>query len=140
MHFNPNQAREIIMKHYMQPNNRENLDPNQETKTYFSNTCSDKLDLQLYWDGEILKDAKFQGNGCAIFVASTDIFLSLIQNKTKTEITELAKLFNKFVNQEELSQTKINQLENLWVFYNVKTHLNRVACATLTSNTFINEK
>ncbi|WLP85933.1 Fe-S cluster assembly sulfur transfer protein SufU [Mycoplasma seminis] len=137
MHFNQNQAREIIMDHYMNPTNKRQL--TQEFETYFSNTCSDKLELSLTWeDGKVTK-AQFNGHGCAVFVAATDIFLGLIVGKTKEQIKELVKLFTKFVNQEDLTQDELESLGDLRAFYNVKTHLNRVACALLTPNTFLND-
>ncbi|SJZ40791.1 Fe-S cluster assembly sulfur transfer protein SufU [Mycoplasmopsis verecunda] len=137
MHFNQNQSREIIMNHYMNPDNKVKLEEN--FITCYSNTCSDMLQLQTNWDNDILLDAKFDGHGCAVFMASTDIFLSLIKSKTKSEIKSLVELFTRFVNQEKLSDSEIEQLGDLKAFYNVKTHLNRVACALLTPNYFLND-
>ncbi|MHA3826148.1 iron-sulfur cluster assembly scaffold protein [Mycoplasma sp. BRA285] len=136
MHFNQNQAREIIMNHYMNPVNKVALEDN--FITCYSNTCSDKLELKVTWENDKVTQAQFNGHGCAVFMAATDIFLSLIQGKNKEEIALLVDLFTKFVNQEDLGDDQIASLGDLWVFYNVKTHLNRVACALLTPNTFIN--
>ncbi|WP_416754975.1 iron-sulfur cluster assembly scaffold protein [Mycoplasma sp. 654] len=137
MHFNQNQAREIIMNHYMNPTNKITL--NGDFMTCYSNTCSDKLELQVNWENGKVSQAKFNGHGCAVFIAATDIFLSLIVGKTKQEIAALVDTFTKFVAQEPLDEASIASLGELWAFYNVKTHLNRVACALLTPNTFINE-
>ncbi|MFV8400875.1 iron-sulfur cluster assembly scaffold protein [Mycoplasma sp. 2634B] len=137
MHFNQNQAREIIMNHYMNPSNKVALSDN--FITCYSNTCSDKLELQVTWEDDKVLQAKFNGHGCAVFMAATDIFLDLIIGKTKAEIATLVDTFTKFVSQEPLDEDAIASLGELWAFYNVKTHLNRVACALLTPNTFINE-
>ncbi|WP_426460934.1 Fe-S cluster assembly sulfur transfer protein SufU [Mycoplasma hafezii] len=138
MHFNADEARKTIMNHYMKPTHKHNLTVG-NFQTTFSNTCSDKLELELQWDNDVLVDAKFNGHGCAIFIASTDLFIDLIKGKTKAEIIELSTLLKQFVNQEEISEADINKLEQMWVFYNVKTHLNRVNCALLTSNTFLKD-
>ncbi|WP_036452815.1 Fe-S cluster assembly sulfur transfer protein SufU [Mycoplasma buteonis] len=139
MHFNPDLARKTIMQHYMKPQHKAQLEEGKFSTT-FSTTCSDKLELEINLDeNNKITVAQFNGNGCAIFLASTDLFLDLIIGKTIAEAIELATLFNKFVNQEELSETQIEKLGSLWVFYNVKTHLNRVTCATLTSNQILND-
>ncbi|WP_117275660.1 iron-sulfur cluster assembly scaffold protein [Mycoplasmopsis edwardii] len=137
MRFNPNEAREIIMNHYMKPDNKEAL--KDDFITSFSNTCSDKLDLALSFDNDVLKDAKFNGHGCSVFLASTDILLNILKGKSKSEINELLVLYERFLNEEQLSDEEINSLGELWVFFNVKKHLSRMACALLTSKTIINE-
>ncbi|MFV8481983.1 iron-sulfur cluster assembly scaffold protein [Mycoplasma sp. SK341A] len=137
MHFNQNEAREIIMNHYMNPVNKVAL--NGDFITCYSNTCSDKLELQVTWENDKVTQAKFNGHGCAVFMAATDIFLSLIVGKSKAEIATLVNTFSRFVAQEPLEEAAIASLGDLSAFYNVKTHLNRVACALLTPNTFINE-
>ncbi|MEA4134386.1 SUF system NifU family Fe-S cluster assembly protein [Mycoplasma sp. 2704] len=137
MHFNQNEAREMIMEHYKNPVNKKDLDD--KFQTHYSNTCSDKVQLDIQWENDKIKEANFNGIGCAIFVASTDMFLSLIKNKTKEEVSNLISLFEKFVNQEQLSHEQITKLENLWVFYNVKSHLNRVNCALLITKAYQDE-
>ncbi|TDV23041.1 nitrogen fixation NifU-like protein [Mycoplasmopsis mustelae] len=134
MDFNPNQARESIMSHYMHPQNKDsNLN---EYQTFFSTSCSDTLKIQLTWEGEVLNDAKFDGNGCAPFVAATDMFLNLVKNKTKTEIKELATLFSNFVKGQQLNESELQKIKNLWVFYNIKSQPNRISCSLLITQVF----
>ncbi|MCU4706331.1 iron-sulfur cluster assembly scaffold protein [Mycoplasma sp. CSL7503-lung] len=135
MRFNPNIARELIMSHYTKPNNKTELQG--EFQTCFSTTCSDKLNIQTEWEDDKLVDVRFNGHGCAVFMASTDIFLDKIKGLSLNEIKELTLLFEKFVNQEQLSDEQINSLGDLWVFFNTKTHLNRVVCALLTPKYFL---
>ncbi|QCZ36568.1 iron-sulfur cluster assembly scaffold protein [Mycoplasma nasistruthionis] len=132
MHFNPNEARELIMNHYSKPQNKTTLESDFET--FFSTTCSDKLMLKATWKDNVLQDVSFDGHGCAIFMGATDIFLNIIKGKTQQEINDLAMLFDRFVNLKELSDSEIQSLGDLWVFFNVKKHLNRVNCALLTPN------
>ncbi|WP_025755549.1 iron-sulfur cluster scaffold-like protein [Mycoplasmopsis cricetuli] len=136
MDFNANKAREIIMNHYLNPKNKIALDP-EKYLTIFSDTCSDKLILKTNFQNEILKEVNFDGHGCAIFMASTDIFLTLIKNKTKTEIISLINIFTNFVKQNKINEKEFKQLGDLWVFYNVKTHLNRLVCALLITKAFV---
>ncbi|WP_027120979.1 iron-sulfur cluster assembly scaffold protein [Mycoplasma leonicaptivi] len=132
MRFNPNQAREIIMNHYLKPQNKTNLLNPQ--LTFYSSSCSDKLILDFKWENEILQDIKFDGNGCSIFLASADIFINQIIGKNYLEITNIIQNFEDFLNFNEIEVKEdfdFEKLGELWTFFNVKKHLNRVNCAML---------
>ncbi|EIE39659.1 nitrogen fixation protein NIFU [Mycoplasmopsis canis UF31] len=137
MHFNPNEARELIMKHYRYPDNKQVIEG--ESITSFSNTCADKLELKLEFDNNILANATFNGIGCAVFLSSTDILLNVLEGKTKEEVKLILDIYEKFLDEQELSNEEIDRLQDLWVFFNVKKHLSRMSCALLTSNTIKNE-
>lgn len=137
MHFNPDQAREKIMQSYINPVNKIDLKNENNKITKFSSSCSDKLELIFNIENDVLIDAKFDAQGCAIFLASTDILISQIKNKKIKEIKEIIKIFKQFVNQEiELTQQQKELIGDLWVFFNVKKHLNRLTCALLCADIF----
>ncbi|WP_162848266.1 iron-sulfur cluster assembly scaffold protein [Mycoplasma anserisalpingitidis] len=136
MHFNQNQAREIIMNNYIN-NHKDNLTENH--KKVYSTSCADLLEIELEIDQKI-NNINTNANGCAIFVASTNILKKILKDKENQAAKNLLKKFIKFVNQEiELDEQELSELEELWAFYNVKTHLNRVDCATLTAKYILNE-
>lgn len=136
MHFNQNQAREIIMTNYIN-NNKDNLSENH--KKVYSTSCADLLEIDLEIDQKIT-NINTNANGCAIFVASTNILKKILKGKQNHEAKNLIEKFIKFVNHEiELDEQEIGEIDDLWVFYNVKTHLNRVDCATLTAKHILNE-
>ncbi|UWV83215.1 hypothetical protein [Mycoplasmopsis cynos] len=58
MHFNPNEAREIIMKHYMFPENKTLDFEEDNIITTYSQTRSDKLELSVKFENNILVQAK----------------------------------------------------------------------------------
>lgn len=136
MHFNQNQAREIIMNNYIN-NHKDSLTENH--KKVYSTSCADLLEIELDIDQKI-NSINTNANGCAIFVASTNILKKILKDKENQAAKNLLKKFIEFVNQEiELSEQEVSELEELWAFYNVKTHLNRVDCATLTAKYILNE-
>ncbi|WP_322960438.1 iron-sulfur cluster assembly scaffold protein [Mycoplasmopsis cynos] len=140
MHFNPNEAREIIMKHYMFPENKTLDFEEDNIITTYSQTCSDKLELSVKFENNILVQAKFNGHGCSVFLASTDILLNVVKQKSKKEIQELISLYEKFLNNNnELSDEELKAINDLWVFFNVKKHLSRMSCALLSSKIILNE-
>ncbi|QNM93901.1 iron-sulfur cluster assembly scaffold protein [Mycoplasma sp. Pen4] len=137
MHFNRDVSRELIMNHYTKPTHKVDLGAIE--KTFYSDVCSDDLKLNLNYIDGIYQNPEFDGHGCAVFIASTDILLQEINQKSKDEAINLINLFERFVNQDStLTDDEIASLGDLQAFYNVKTHLNRVACALLATNAIKN--
>ncbi|VEU59009.1 iron-sulfur cluster assembly scaffold protein [Mycoplasmopsis gallinacea] len=126
MRFNPNDAREIIMSNYKKAKEHKNV------FHFVSETCSDDIFLYAKFENDVLVDYDYTAKGCSVFLSATEIFLNLVKNKTRSQIKELYALFDQFINQENLTEEQVTSLGDLWVFFNVKTHLNRVACALLT--------
>ncbi|WGI36273.1 iron-sulfur cluster assembly scaffold protein [Mesomycoplasma lagogenitalium] len=126
-----NTKRQLIMKHYLHPENKISKPLDDYQKFYIHSTkCVDEMDLFIKKENNIIVDAKFSGTGCAVFLASTDIFLSLIKNKNITLIEKIIENYHNLINQTKES-IDLNLLENLVIFSDVKTHLNRLECASL---------
>ncbi|MEE3927984.1 iron-sulfur cluster assembly scaffold protein [Mycoplasmopsis ciconiae] len=140
MHFNDNLAREVIMKSYISPENKDNLENKQNIITKFSTTCADKLQYVFEVQNNVIKNLNFDAQGCAIFLASTDILFSTIKNKSVEQALEIIDIYNNFVdNNDSITQEQLQKIGNLWVFFNVKKHLNRLVCARLSSNSLKDE-
>ena len=81
--------REHILEHYKDPNNLGNL-ASYNIKCHAHNpSCGDELEIKIKIENKKIKDAKFQGKGCAISLASADILLDDIKNKSLSEIKKL---------------------------------------------------
>jgi nitrogen fixation NifU-like protein len=87
------------------------------------NFINDKL-YSVVWNGE----------GCAIFKSSVDIFLEHILNKSKKQIIKIANEYEKFINQKPANE-KI--LGKLIIYKNVKKQFNRLICANIISQSII---
>ncbi|OGO26928.1 MAG: Fe-S cluster protein [Chloroflexi bacterium RBG_16_52_11] len=74
--------RELIIDRYKNPLFRGHLDPNDITFEDDNPLCGDRIriDLRLNEKGEI-KEALFDGHGCAISQASADLLVESIQGK-----------------------------------------------------------
>jgi len=103
-----NMYRENILEHYKNPNNSGNL-TNFNIKTYAYNpSCGDEVEIKIKIEKNKVKDAKFQGKGCAISLASTDILLDHIKNKSINYIKNLnEKDLLKFL-EVEISHARMN--------------------------------
>lgn len=86
-----NMYRENIIEHWKNPNNFGNL-ANFNIKLHAHNpSCGDEFEIKLKIEKNKIIDAKFIGEGCAISLASADILLDNIKNKSVSEIKNLTE-------------------------------------------------
>lgn len=125
-----NIRRELIMKHYSKPDNKGDITPFDIKVDQYSTKCVDKLHLGLEIKGGIITDAKFQAEGCAVFLSSVDIMINQIKNKTIAEAKAIVEEYEKLINVRPANTEILNELN---IFSNVATHVNRLHCAEMVS-------
>jgi len=84
--------REVIIEHYKNPGYRGHLDPHTIQFEDSNPLCGDHIEitLQVTDDGAV-KDARFDGHGCAISQASADLLIESIIGKSLNEVKQLNK-------------------------------------------------
>jgi nitrogen fixation protein NifU and related proteins len=84
--------REVIIEHYKNPSYRGHLDPHDIQFEDNNPLCGDQIEitLQTAEDGTV-KDARFDGHGCAISQASADLLIESIIGKPLKEVKKLDK-------------------------------------------------
>jgi len=82
--------REVIIEHYKNPGYRGHLDPHDILFEDNNPLCGDHIEITLQTtpDG-VVKDARFDGHGCAISQASADLLIESIIGKPLDEIKQL---------------------------------------------------
>ena len=132
---------EIVLDHGKNPRNKNKCEGfNKEAKGY-NPLCGDKVHVFLKLDNDKkVKDISFEGEGCAISMASASIMTETIKGK---EFNVAKKILEHFLNMlKEGSKLSINSLtqdENttMMSLSGVKQFPMRVKCATLAWHTFI---
>ncbi len=81
--------REKLLDHYQNPRNEGKIEDADAIMELENVSCGDKVRVYLKFDGEKLVKAGFEGEGCAIAIASTSILLEEILNKSKQQITKI---------------------------------------------------
>ena len=84
--------RELIIDRYKNPQYRGALEPNDISFEDDNPLCGDhiRIDLRVDEDDRV-KEAAFDGHGCAISQASADLLLESIQGKTLDEVKAITK-------------------------------------------------
>ena len=84
--------RELIIDRYKNPIYRGSLDPHDISFEDDNPLCGDhiRVDLRVGEDDRV-KEAVFDGHGCAISQASADLLMESIQGKTLEEVKKISK-------------------------------------------------
>jgi nitrogen fixation NifU-like protein len=84
--------RELIIDRYKNPLYRGVLDPHDITFEDENPLCGDHIRIDLRVDEQgVVKEAAFDGQGCAISQASADLLLESIVGKPLEEVKQLTK-------------------------------------------------
>ena len=122
--------RSVIMDHYKNPRNKGSLDENSVTIDMNNPTCGDRLHLTLKLEDGVVKDAKFDGEGCSISMSSASMMTQLVKGKKLDEALELADIFSKMMLGEEFDDEKYD-LGDVEALQGVAKFPARIKCATL---------
>jgi nitrogen fixation protein NifU and related proteins len=123
---------ETILDHSKRPRNHHSLtDANRKAEGY-NPLCGDKLKLYLKIDGDIVKDASFEGAGCAISTASASLMTESLKGKTREEAMRLIDKFHDLLTTDTPASRDLGKLV---VFCGVRDYPARVKCATLAWHT-----
>ncbi len=79
-----------ILEHYKHPKNRAVVDPATHTASESNPLCGDALSMTLRVDGSgRVEDVGFQGEGCAISMASASILTEQVKGRPLDEVRSL---------------------------------------------------
>jgi nitrogen fixation NifU-like protein len=125
---------EVIFDHNRNPRNFRVMEDADRQVEGFNPLCGDRLTLYLKMDGEVIKDASFQGSGCAISTASVSLMTEIIKGMTEQQAAELFKKFHEMTTGKD-ENLQLEALGKLAVLAGVREYPARVKCATLAWHT-----
>ena len=124
--------RQIIMDHYSNPYNKHQPNTDQFIKVHMhSDNCIDDLDIFLLIEGNLVKDACFDGVACTISTSSTDIMCDLLKGKTIDEAKNIIKQYDNMIHELPFDE---EVLDEAIVFINTSKQAARIRCATIGWN------
>jgi nitrogen fixation protein NifU and related proteins len=81
--------RDVILDHNRAPRNYGRLEPADAAADGHNPLCGDKLHVTLRLQGESVADVRFEGQGCAISVASASLMSEAIKGHSRAEVDAL---------------------------------------------------
>jgi len=123
---------EVIIDHNRHPRNCHRLADADRMADGFNPLCGDRLTVYLKLRDGVIADAAFEGEGCAISVASASLMTEHLKGKNESEAQAIFDRFRALVMGEEEADA---ELDKLVVLAGVKEFPARVKCATLAWHT-----
>ena len=121
---------ELILDHFRRPRNRGILEHPDAAAEMRNPLCGDRIALQVAYDGGMLREVRFAGEGCAISQASASMMTQALKGKSREEVERLAGRFGEMIagNAEAAKDPVLGELRSLAGVARIPV---RVKCATL---------
>jgi nitrogen fixation NifU-like protein len=124
--------REVILDHNKHPRNFGRLDPHDAEAKGHNPLCGDRLTITLQRDGDRIADIRFEGNGCAISVASASMMTEAVKGKDRAAVAALFQRMHALLTEAGASSADLGKLASL---SGVREFPVRVKCASLCWHT-----
>lgn len=120
----------VVADHSKSPHHHGVL-PDVEQLQLNNPTCGDVINLSVKFDGDVIEDIAFAGDGCTISTASSSMMTDAVIGKTKAEALELAEIFSLMIQGDYKDEDKLGEAKLL---AGVSKFPQRIKCATLSWN------
>ncbi len=121
---------EVVLDHGKRPRNFGPLEGATHHAEGLNPLCGDHFTVHAKVDGGVVREARFEGSGCAISKASASVMTGIVKGKTAEEIERIFERFHKLVT-EGPAEGGAEELGKLAVFGGVHEYPTRVKCASL---------
>lgn len=119
---------ELIIDHGTQPRNCRLLPKVTCSAEGYNPLCGDTIHLYLNIENGYVKEASFQGAGCAISTASASLMTETLIGKS---VPDVERIFEQFQDMMTTENPLPTELKKLVALSGVKAFPMRVKCATL---------
>lgn len=125
---------QVILERYKKPRNRGTTTPIDRYQKGHNPSCGDTIELTLHLDesDDRIKEVRFEGEGCAIAMASADLMADAIKGKSIEEALAMVQRFQSMMKGEAEFP---NELRKLNVMQGVAQFPVRIKCANLSWHT-----
>ena len=130
---------EVVLDHAKRPRNFGTIHASSHRAVGHNPLCGDKVTVTLAIKDGHIADARFEGVGCAISMASASLMTEAIKGKTEAAVRAMFEEFHTGLTatDEEAAASALADLDKLAVFGGVREFPVRVKCATLPWHTLV---
>ena len=127
---------QLILDHSKRPRNSGKLEGATHEADGHNPLCGDKIHIFLELEGDLIKDVRFEGQGCAISTASASVMTETLKGKRRSEIGQIFQCVHHLLTGEcDAPPGGESILGKMRVFAGVREFPLRVKCATLAWHT-----
>ena len=131
---------EVILDHGKSPRNFGHPEDANRTAHGHNAMCGDTIDVFLTVDGDgTIQDAAFEGQGCAISVASASMMTEMLKGKSQEDAHHLFETMHALCtgHEDEADLTDLDEdtADRMQILAGVRQYPMRVKCATLAWHT-----
>ncbi|QKD80969.1 SUF system NifU family Fe-S cluster assembly protein [Thermoleptolyngbya sichuanensis A183] len=131
---------QVILERYKKPRYKGKTDPIDRYQKGHNPSCGDTIELTLHLEDDPqgdpsvkrISDVKFEGEGCAISMASADLMAEALRGKTTDEALEMVQKFQAMMRGEAEFPADLRKLN---VMQGVAQFPVRIKCANLSWHT-----
>ncbi len=125
---------DIILDHYRRPRGKGALEAPAGAEVLAAERrnplCGDEIALELAVDGDVVREARFTGQGCSISQASASMLTQAVRGKTRAEAEALVRRFVALAHGDAEAAAD-RTLGELRALQGVARFPARIRCATL---------
>ena len=122
----------VILDHNRSPRNYREIDGTAHHAEGYNPLCGDHLTVYAELDGDVIADASFVGDGCAISKASASMMTQAVKGKRLSDAQEMFRTFQQLVTGKITPEEAKQILGKLVLFAGVSQFPVRVKCASLS--------
>jgi nitrogen fixation NifU-like protein len=126
---------QVILDHNRTPRNFRILPGANRTAEGDNPLCGDRITVYLEVADGVIRDAGFQGSGCAISRAAASMMTASVKGKTAREADAVFERLHRMLTGDGQTVTAAQELDKLAVFAGVREFPSRVKCVTLPWHT-----
>lgn len=127
--MNEDLKKNIILEHYENPINKGLVNDEGYYRINMNSlSCIDNLDFMIKIEDNIIVDARFDGEACAISTSASSIMMNLIIGKTIKEVLNIIDNYEAMIEEREYSKDLLQEAN---VFDTIYKQANRKKCALL---------
>lgn len=126
---------DVILDHRKRPRNFRPMEGADFQAEGYNPLCGDEVTIFLKMANGTIEEVSFQGDGCAISMASASLMTEVLKGKTSQEADRLFNRFHELLTVESEAEGATPAVGKLEVLAGVKAFPMRVKCATLAWHT-----
>ena len=126
---------ELIAEESRNPENRRHLPHPTCREKGHNPSCGDEITLELEVKDNVVEDASFTGNGCAISQASASLMINLIRGQSVEKAKSLIARFQRMIKGDVTDAGELEELEEAAALQSISYMPARVKCALLSWRT-----